>query len=69
MSVFPHCGSLYDPWQTLEHFHSKYAAEGRRGVKNLRAPTRYANPELDALLDSHAGPAAVARRTPTMSNS
>ena len=51
MTVFPHCGSLYDPWQTLEHFHSKYAAEPGQAVTNLRAPTRYANAELDALLD------------------
>jgi peptide/nickel transport system substrate-binding protein len=52
MSVFPHCGSLYDPWQTLEHFHSKYAAPEGQASTNLRAPTRYANPELDALLDA-----------------
>lgn len=51
MNVGPHCGSLYDPWQTLEHFHSKYAAPAGEGVANLRAPTRYANPELDAILD------------------
>jgi peptide/nickel transport system substrate-binding protein len=52
MSVFPHCGSLYDPWQTLEHFHSKYAAPEGQASTNLRAPTRYANPELDSLLDA-----------------
>jgi peptide/nickel transport system substrate-binding protein len=51
MTVGPHCGSLYDPWQTLEHFHSKYAAPEGEAVSNLRAPTRYANPELDAVLD------------------
>jgi peptide/nickel transport system substrate-binding protein len=51
MDVGPHCGALYDPWQTLEHFHSKYAAPAGESVKNLRAPTRYANPELDAVLD------------------
>lgn len=51
MSVTPHCGSLYDPWQTLEHFHSKYAAKEGEASKNLRAPTRYVNPELDAILD------------------
>lgn len=52
LSVYPHCGSLYDPWQTLEHFHSKYAAKPGEASKNLRAPTRYANPELDKLLDA-----------------
>jgi peptide/nickel transport system substrate-binding protein len=51
LSVYPHCGSLYDPWQTLEHFHSKYAAAAGQAAKNLRAPTRYANPKLDAILD------------------
>ena len=51
MTMGPHCGSLYDPWQTLEHFHSKYAAKAGEAGKNLRAVTRYANPELDAILD------------------
>jgi peptide/nickel transport system substrate-binding protein len=46
-----HCGSVNDPWQTLEHFHGKYAAApGQKGA-NIRAPTRYKNPALDALLD------------------
>lgn len=51
MTMGPHCGSLYDPWQTLEHFHSKYAAPEGEASKNLRAITRYANPDLDAVLD------------------
>ncbi len=51
MNMGPHCGSLYDPWQTLEHFHSKYAAPAGEVSKNLRAVTRYDNPELDAVLD------------------
>ncbi|WP_293859539.1 ABC transporter substrate-binding protein [uncultured Alsobacter sp.] len=51
VAVNPHCGSIYDPWQTLEHFHGKYAAApGAKGT-NPRAPTRYNNPELNALLD------------------
>jgi peptide/nickel transport system substrate-binding protein len=46
-----HCGSLYDPWQTLEHFHGKYvAAAGQKG-SNIRAITRYSNPALSELLD------------------
>jgi peptide/nickel transport system substrate-binding protein len=49
--VFPHCGSLYDPWQTLDHFHSKYVAPEGEAVRNVRAPTRYSNPELDVILD------------------
>lgn len=50
-AVFVHCGSLYDPWQTLEHFHSKYAPASGTRAPNLRAITRYRNPELDALLE------------------
>lgn len=49
--VFVHCGSVYDPWQTLEHFHSKYAPPSGQRAPNVRATTRYANPELDALLN------------------
>jgi peptide/nickel transport system substrate-binding protein len=46
-----HCGSLYDPWQTLEHLHGKYvAAPGQKG-SNVRAITRYNNPALNDLLD------------------
>lgn len=51
MNMGPHCGSLYDPWQTFEHYHSKYAAPAGEASRNLRAVTRYANPELDAILD------------------
>lgn len=51
MSHGTHCGSLYDPWQTLEHFHSKYAAAPGQKITNLRAVTRYGNPEYDALID------------------
>lgn len=51
LSVYPHCGSLYDPWQTLEHFHSKYAPAEGQAAPNLRAVTRYANPEMDMLID------------------
>lgn len=51
MSIAQHCGSLYDPWQTLEHFHSKYIAPAGTPVKNARAVSRYGNKDLDALLD------------------
>lgn len=51
MTMGPHCGSLYDPWQTLEHFHSKYVAKPGEASKNLRAVTRYGNPDLDAVLN------------------
>jgi len=46
-----HCGSLYDPWQTLEHFHGKYVAPAGQKVSNIRAFSRYNNPTLNDLLD------------------
>ena len=51
LAVASHCGSLYDPWQTLEHFHSKYSAAPGSRISNIRAITRYANPEMDSLLN------------------
>jgi peptide/nickel transport system substrate-binding protein len=62
-AVFVHCGSLYDPWQTLEHFHSKYAPQPGARAPNLRAITRYRNPELDALLDRMEAQAPSASNT------
>ncbi len=52
MAIYGHCGSLYDPWQTLEHFHSKYAAPPGKDVPGVRTVTRYANPEFDKLVDA-----------------
>ncbi len=46
-----HCGSLYDPWQTLEHYHGKYIASPGQKVANIRAFSRYNNPTLNELLD------------------
>jgi peptide/nickel transport system substrate-binding protein len=51
LHAWTHCGSGYDPWQTLEHYHSKYAAPPGEPVSNLRAYARHANPELDTILD------------------
>jgi peptide/nickel transport system substrate-binding protein len=51
LHLWVHCGSTYDPWLTLEHYHSKYSAPEGEPTNNLRAYTRYSNPELDALLD------------------
>lgn len=51
MHLWVHCGSTYDPWLTLEHYHSKYSAPAGQSLSNIRAYTRYENPELDALLD------------------
>lgn len=51
IDIGTHCGSTYDPWLTLEHFHSKYAAPPGKPVSNVRAPTRYTNAEMDKVLD------------------
>ena len=50
-AIYDHCGSLYDPWQTLEHFNGKYAAPVGKKVPGVRTITRYSNPEYDALIN------------------
>lgn len=52
--LWVHCGSTYDPYLTLEHYHGKYAVPPGQSQANIRSYTRYANPELDALLDKMA---------------
>lgn len=49
--LWVHCGSIYDPWQTLQHYHSKFSVPAGESLNNVRAYTRYANPEMDAILD------------------
>jgi peptide/nickel transport system substrate-binding protein len=51
MTEGTHCGSLYDPWQTLEHFHSKYAPAPGGKATNIRAITGYKNPAYDKIID------------------
>jgi peptide/nickel transport system substrate-binding protein len=51
LHLWVHCGSIYDPWSTLEHYHSKYSVPEGEALGNIRAYTRYENPELDAILD------------------
>lgn len=50
-AVATECGSLYDPWQTLVHLHSKFAAAPGKKSVDIRAVTRYANPAMDELLN------------------
>jgi len=50
-AIYDHCGSLYDPWQTLEHFNGKYAAPAGTKVQSVRTITRYANPAYDRLIN------------------
>ena len=48
---FVHCGSLSDPYETLQHFHSRFSREIGERVPNVIASTRYENPEYDAIID------------------
>lgn len=49
--VFVHCGSLSEPLETLQHYHSKFSRPLGEVVPNLIAGSRYANPEYDAIID------------------
>ncbi len=51
LAIRTHCGSAYDPWQTLQNYHSRYASPPGQKSTNARAPTRYSNPEMDAVLN------------------
>ena len=55
--ILVHCGSLSEPFDTLQHLHSKYAQEiGTPCVGSIAgACSRYSNPELDAILDEMEG--------------
>ncbi len=49
--VFVHCGSLSEPLETLQHYHSKFSRPLPEAVPNLIAASRYSNPEYDAIID------------------
>ena len=49
--VFVHCGSLSEPLETLQHYHSKFSRPLPDAVPNLIAASRYSNPEFDAIID------------------
>jgi peptide/nickel transport system substrate-binding protein len=52
--ILVHCGSLSEPYDTLQDFHSKYSAPiGTQIPASViaRGGGRYENPELDAILD------------------
>jgi peptide/nickel transport system substrate-binding protein len=55
MTTWFHCGSVYDPWQTLDHFNSKYARPIGEKAPFVRALSRYENPELDVILNTMEG--------------
>jgi peptide/nickel transport system substrate-binding protein len=49
--IFVHCGSLSEPLETLQHYHSKFSRPLGEIVPNLVAGSRYSNPEYDAIID------------------
>lgn len=53
--IFVHCGSIAEPLDTLQHFHSKYYREEGSPVPLIIAATRYQNPEYDTIIDQMLG--------------
>ena len=56
--ILVHCGSISEPYDTLQDFHSKYSAPiGEQIPASViaRGGGRYENPELDAILDQMTG--------------
>ena len=53
--IFVHCGSLSEPLETLQHYHSKFARPEGTNIPNAVAATRYSNPEYDAIIDRMEG--------------
>lgn len=49
--IFVHCGSVAEPFDTLQHFHSKWGRPEGEPIPFIIAATRYANPEYDAIID------------------
>jgi peptide/nickel transport system substrate-binding protein len=50
--VFVFCGSNFDPWDTLQFFHSKFYAPIGENAQNGMAGWRYQNPEMDKYVDA-----------------
>ena len=49
--VYVHCGSLFDPYDTLADFHSNFFKPIGENAPNGMAAHRYQNPALDKVLD------------------
>jgi len=65
--LFVHCGSLSEPVETLQHYHSKWARPIGTAIPNLIAGFRYENPEMDAIIDRmEAIPASIDPASPYM---
>jgi peptide/nickel transport system substrate-binding protein len=67
--VFVHCGSLSEPLETLQHYHSKFARPLGENIPNAIAASRYMNPEYDKLIDAmDAVPASTDPNSDYMKN-
>jgi peptide/nickel transport system substrate-binding protein len=65
--LFVHCGSLSEPVETLQHYHSKWARPIGTAIPNLIAGFRYENPAMDAIIDRmEAIPASTDPASPYM---
>lgn len=50
-TVEVHCGSLREPFDTLNDFHSKWSAPVGERLSYVHASTRYSNPEYDTIIE------------------
>ena len=49
--VLVHCGSLSEPYDTLQDLHSKFYVDNGKPCPNVMGCSRYKNTEMDAILD------------------
>ncbi|MBN32633.1 MAG: hypothetical protein CL906_01765 [Dehalococcoidia bacterium] len=50
--VVVHCGSSNEPWGTLQHYHSKFAAPSQGEMNSyIWGNSHYNNPDYDAIID------------------
>jgi peptide/nickel transport system substrate-binding protein len=67
--VFVHCGSLSEPLETLQHYHSKFSRPLGETAPNLVAASRYENADYDKLIDAmDAVPASTDPNSDYMKN-
>ena len=53
--ILVHCGSLSEPYDTLQDLHSKFYAEKGTPCPNIMGCSRYRSPEMDAILEQMEG--------------
>jgi len=49
--ILVHCGSLSEPYDTLQDLHSKFYVDNGKPCPNIMGCSRYKNPEMDKILD------------------